>query len=249
MGDPKRQKKHYERPKKIWDKAKVEERRHFTEAYGLKNKREIWKSETFLRKKRASARKLLAQPVETRKQREKELLESLLKVGILKKNATLDDVLGLKVEAVLERRLQTIVWKQGLAATLKQARQLITHGHIGINGKKITAPGYIVRKDEETKIGFLDKALEIKIKKAAQKKKETLKPEGKGAENKPVETKTVAQETMPKEEKTEKKEDIEKEKPEKKESKAKPEQAKTEKPHKKETIQRKKTGKEGQKGE
>ncbi|MCX6801758.1 MAG: 30S ribosomal protein S4, partial [Candidatus Diapherotrites archaeon] len=67
MGDPKRQKKHYERPKKLWDKAKVEERRRIVEAYGLKNKKEIWKSETFLRRKRENARKLLAQPFEARK--------------------------------------------------------------------------------------------------------------------------------------------------------------------------------------
>lgn len=171
MGDPKKQGKKYETPKKMWDKAKVEERRKLTENYGLKNKKELWKAETILRKKRQNARKLLALPIEKRKKREKELLDSLVSLGVLKKNASLDDVLSLKIESLLERRLQSIVWRQGLSGTISQARQLITHGHIGVNGKKVTAPGYLVKKSEEQKIGFLDKAMELKIKQSLQKKK------------------------------------------------------------------------------
>ncbi|MCQ4335807.1 MAG: 30S ribosomal protein S4, partial [Sulfolobales archaeon] len=51
-------------------------------------------------------------------------------------------------------RLQTIVFKKGLARTIHQARQLIVHGHIAIGGRRVTSPGYIVKKSEEDLIDF-----------------------------------------------------------------------------------------------
>ncbi len=175
MGDPRKPKKKFETPKKMWEKSGVETRRQLTTLYGLKNKREIWKAETTLRKKRQSARKLLALSSEERKKREKELLDSLESLGVLEKNSSLDDVLSLKVEALLDRRLQSIVVRNGMAATMKQARQLITHGHITVNGKKVSTPGYLVKKREESRIGFKDAALGAKIKKAMHQKKEVKK--------------------------------------------------------------------------
>ncbi|OYT41525.1 MAG: 30S ribosomal protein S4 [Candidatus Aenigmarchaeota archaeon ex4484_224] len=68
------------------------------------------------------------------------------------KNSTLDDVLGLTVRDILERRLQTIVYRKGLANTPKHARQLIVHGHVYINGRRIVWPSYLVPRDEEDKI-------------------------------------------------------------------------------------------------
>ena len=53
-----------------------------------------------------------------------------------------------------ERRLQTIVVKKGLARSVRQARQFITHGHIIIGENKITAPNYMVNSDEELMITF-----------------------------------------------------------------------------------------------
>ena len=87
-------------------------------------------------------------------------LESLLlkkcgRMGLLPMDgSTLDDVLGLTPEAVLNRRLQTMVQRKGLAATCKQARQLIVHGHVAIEGRKVTFPGYIVKRSEEEKIAY-----------------------------------------------------------------------------------------------
>ncbi|MFN3384470.1 MAG: 30S ribosomal protein S4, partial [Archaeoglobaceae archaeon] len=81
------------------------------------------------------------------------VIKKLQKFGILKENATLDDVLDLSVENFLERRLQTIVFRQGLAKTVKQARQMIVHGHIEVDGRKVTCPSFIVLKDLESKIG------------------------------------------------------------------------------------------------
>jgi len=67
----------------------------------------------------------------------------------VRSDATLDDLLILTPEAFLERRLQTVVFKKGLAKTIKQARQLITHGFIAINGRRVTAPSYMVNLEEE----------------------------------------------------------------------------------------------------
>ena len=64
-------------------------------------------------------------------------------------------MLGLNVRNVLDRRLQTLLVKKGLALSAKQARQFIVHGHVGVNGQKITVPGYLVNLDDENKINFL----------------------------------------------------------------------------------------------
>ena len=72
----------------------------------------------------------------------------------MKQETTLDDILDIKETVFLERRLQTIVVRKGLAQSMKQARQLITHGFIAIEGRKVKSPGYMVTTDEETKIGY-----------------------------------------------------------------------------------------------
>ncbi len=171
MGDPKKPKKTYERPRKPWVKQEIIMRKELCAKYGLKNKKELWKAEAILRNKRKTARELLALPLEKRAERQKELIESLAKYGILKKDATLDDVLSLTVEDILERRLQTIVWRKGMARTIQQARQLIRHGHIAINGKRVTAPSYLVEKEEENAITYFKPHIEEKIMVVAAKEK------------------------------------------------------------------------------
>lgn len=112
--------------------------------------------EALLRGFRRQARKLLALRTEQGKKEEKQLLGRLRKLNLLKKNATLDDVLALKISDILDRRLQTMVYKKGLANTQKQARQFIVHGHISIKKGKVTAPNYLVKKDEEGSIQFTE---------------------------------------------------------------------------------------------
>ncbi|MEM3306048.1 MAG: 30S ribosomal protein S4, partial [Saccharolobus sp.] len=97
----------------------------------------------------------LALPPAERAVRERQLVSKLFKLGLLKsQTATVDDILSLTEQDLLERRLQTIVYKKGLASTLYQARQLIVHGHIAIGGKRVTSPGYIVSVDEENLIDY-----------------------------------------------------------------------------------------------
>jgi small subunit ribosomal protein S4 len=116
---------------------------------------------------------------------------------LLDEKATLDDVLTLNVRELSERRLQTLVYRKGLANTQKQARQFIVHGHIGLNGRKITIPGYIVKKGEEEKVSYYGKQIVLaqkKTKEQAKKEfeeidKEAKKISGKGeAAATPVQT-------------------------------------------------------------
>jgi len=154
MGDPKKPKKKYETPRFPWRSDVLESELRLLGEYGLRNKRELWRHRTMLSKFRGIARSLLGMPASRRRVLEKQLLDKLKRLGILSEDAVLDDVLDLTVESILERRLQTLVFRRGLAKTIYQARQLITHGHIAINGKKVFAPSYIVPKNEEDKIEY-----------------------------------------------------------------------------------------------
>ncbi len=165
MGDPKKRRKAYQKPRKSFQKDRIEKERETKSGYGLKNKKEFYRAESTIRGKRAIARKLLALGLEQRLKREKEVLDSLKRTGILRGNPTLEDVLTLTPEALLERRLQTIVWRKGLANTSKQARQFIVHGHIAINGQKVNKPSYIVPADEENNVTYFGKEMNFEQKK------------------------------------------------------------------------------------
>ncbi len=169
MGDPRKTKKHYSRPKKRWDRGRIEEERKLMETYGLKNKREIRRFETVLRGKRQQARKMLAMPATKREKFEKQLMKSLERMALLKVGSTLDDVLSLSLPSLLERRLQTIVWRKNLASTIKQARQFITHGHIAIHGIKVDKPNYLVRAGEEEHATYFKQPMKIGEQKPARK--------------------------------------------------------------------------------
>lgn len=152
MGDPKKQRKKFETPRFRWRKDILQEELKLLGQYGLRNKHELWRHKTTLSKARAIARSLISKTPEERAKMENELLSQLKKKGILQETAVLDNVLDLTIEDILERRLQTIVFRKGLARTAFQARQLITHGHVTIDNRRITIPGYVVPKEEESKI-------------------------------------------------------------------------------------------------
>jgi small subunit ribosomal protein S4 len=155
MGDPKFPRRRYDTPSHPWNAERIAEEKTLVRKYGLKNKREVWKAQTKLRSFRGTARLLLSQQHTGLGQVEKEskqLLRRLNRMGYLSQEATLDDVLGLGLENVLTRRLQTVVYLKGFASTPKQARQFIVHGHVTINGRKVTVPSYPVPRDEEDAI-------------------------------------------------------------------------------------------------
>ncbi len=159
MGYPGKNRKSYDTPKHPWQAARMGPEVELVKKYGLRNKREVWKAHSALKKYRELARKLLAESAKGQlkghvKMDADNILGRLKRHGLLKNEAGLDDILSLDVTNFLERRLQTQVHKQGLANTVKQARQFIVHGHIAVAGKKITVPGYIVPTGEELSLGY-----------------------------------------------------------------------------------------------
>lgn len=158
MGDPKKQRKKFDTPRFPWQIDALDTELKLLGQYGLRNKREIWRHKTLLSKYRGIGRSLLGMSTEERKRQEKQLLDRLNRLGILPEESALDDVLDLTLEDILERRLQTLVFQRGLAQSIQQSRQLITHGHIAIDGKRVSTPSYLVLKDEETKIAYTPKS-------------------------------------------------------------------------------------------
>ena len=155
MGDPKFPGKHYNTPSHPWQKVRIEEERTLTQQYGLKNKKEIWKANTKIRSMRRQARKLTATSGDEQAQKEKNLLLAKLnRLGMLEQESGLEDVLRMTPENILDRRLQTQVYLQGLSSTAKQARQLIVHGHISVDGAVTRVPGMIVTKLQEKNITY-----------------------------------------------------------------------------------------------
>ena len=142
-------KKKFKRPKKPWDSKRLADEKGIMRTYGLRNKRELWRSEDTLRRFRRRARELIA--VED-PEKQKTLMDRLVKLGILSKEAGLDDVLALEISSLLDRRLQSIITRRNMASTPLHARQIITHGHVFIGGKKTSFPSYIVESEEESKI-------------------------------------------------------------------------------------------------
>ena len=158
MGHPKFARKKYDSPTHPWKSERIKEEQKMKSAYGLKNVREIWKLNTTLRRHRHQAMKLIGR-VDTSEphwaREHSDLLSSLYDKGLIPDDATLDNILELNVEAMLARRLQTLVRLKGLAVSHKQARQLITHGHICIGDQKVTIPSYQVSREEEENITYV----------------------------------------------------------------------------------------------
>jgi small subunit ribosomal protein S4 len=152
MGDSRRQQKKWRAPRHPWRGDVLSQEIRLIGLYGLRNKRELWRTRGVIREIRHRAREVLSLPPELRAAKEAELLVKLQRMGLLAEGTALDDVLGLKVEDILERRVQTVILRKGLAQTPQHARQLIAHGHIRVGEHRITSPGFLVPRAEEEKI-------------------------------------------------------------------------------------------------
>ncbi|MEM4272107.1 MAG: 30S ribosomal protein S4 [Candidatus Bilamarchaeaceae archaeon] len=189
MGDPRKLKNKYERPKRLWETSRLAEESALKKEYCLKNMRELWIMNQELKKVRREARRLQSASEEERSKRLPELMEKLNRLGILGKGTKLEDILSLSIRDILERRLQTRVCKRGIAKSMAQARQLITHGFIAINGRKVSSPSYLVKAHEEDKIS-LYKNIDLSVseraagveREKAEKKEGRHKAEGEGGE-------------------------------------------------------------------
>jgi small subunit ribosomal protein S4 len=158
MGDPKKQKKKYSTPSHPWQKERIDAEKVLLREYGLKNKKEIWKVRSELKGFAQQAKQLIAANGRQAEKEKRQLLSKVCKLGLVDENADLNAVLGLDIKNILDRRLQTIVYKKDLAKSMKQARQFITHRHISVAGKKITQPAYLVSREEEAEVIFSSSA-------------------------------------------------------------------------------------------
>lgn len=158
MGDPKKQRRKYDTPRFPWRKDILQEELKLLGEFGLRNKHELWRHETYLSRLRGIARSLISKTPEERIKMENELLARLKKQAILQETAVLDNVLDLGIEDILERRLQTIVFRKNLTRTIYQSRQLITHGHIKVGNRRVTIPGYVVSREEEAQVAYSPKS-------------------------------------------------------------------------------------------
>ncbi|MEM3883385.1 MAG: 30S ribosomal protein S4 [Methanothrix sp.] len=153
MGAPKRNRKKFDKPKDIWNLARINADNALIKEYGLKNMSELWKVQSELSRIRGNVRLLLSGAAGTGNV-EQALKNRLIKLGIIDKDTPLEKLLELSERSILDRRLESVVYKRGMARSMKQSRQLITHGFISINGRKLTVPGYLVKAEEEPKIGY-----------------------------------------------------------------------------------------------
>ncbi len=174
---PKRNRKKFSRPRKAFDKSRIEEENELREKYGLKSKREIWKAESAIARIRNLAKQLITKSDEEKNK----FIERLQKKGFNVENIA--GALALDKEDWLKRRLQSIVFSRGLSYKPRQARQLIVHKHVSIREQIVNIPSYQVSLEEEplVKLNIVLKVKEPKKSKMDEIKEEIL--EGEEIEN------------------------------------------------------------------
>jgi len=139
----------YKKPKRPWDSSRIEQEKGILREFGLRRKKEIWVAEAIVREFRRRARDLISIKDEGEK---KILLERVIGLGLLERGQGLENVLALNVKDILNRRLQTVVFRKGFADSIKHARQKITHGHVYMGGRRMIFPSYIVPVDREREV-------------------------------------------------------------------------------------------------
>jgi len=149
--------KGYETPNHPYQGERIAEESDLISRYGLSNKEELWGAQSELRNMRREARRLLGEAqgdVDVAQEAGAEFVARLRRLGVLGDNDDISAVLSLEVTDLLERRLQTVVYRQGLASTTQQARQFIVHGHVTVDGARVTRPSKKVETSEEDHIAF-----------------------------------------------------------------------------------------------
>lgn len=161
-----RKAKLFSRPKKKYELLRIKEENVLMEKYGLKNKREIWKSLAKVTYFRHRAKDL------ARKSNEEQqvFFNKLNAIGL--KVSSISDVLALTLESLLERRLPTVVARKGFASTPQQARQMVVHKKVMIENKVNNTPSYIVPVALESHISVRHNKKAPK----AEKKEESQSP-------------------------------------------------------------------------
>ena len=145
----KKLKQQYETPNTGWNEERINREDELLEDYGLKNKKEIYKAQGHLRSFRRQARKLVAEEDEEAR---KEVIQKANSLGLIRENDGLDALLTLNVTDILDRRLQTAVNRRGHSDTPNEARQMVVHGHVYVDGERVNTPGYLLTQEEENEL-------------------------------------------------------------------------------------------------
>lgn len=154
MGDIKRFKKKYTTPMHPWNATRIKLEKTIKSKYGVANKKEIWKMESALKSFKDQAKQLLTRTDAQANKERKQMQDRMVRLGLIRATSGVDDILGLQLHDIMNRRLQTLVLKHRLARSIKHARQLIIHEHIMVGGRKVTSPSYLVLAGEESSIGY-----------------------------------------------------------------------------------------------
>ena len=144
-------------PRRPFEKERLDNEMKLIGEFGLKNKREVWRTQLTLARIRKAARTLLTlDEKDTKRMFEGgALLRRLLRLGVLdEQKSQLDYVLALKPADFLERRLQTQVFKLGLAKSIHHARVLLRQRHIRVGKQIVNIPSFMVRTESQKHVDF-----------------------------------------------------------------------------------------------
>ena len=201
MGSPRKQRKKFSKPAHPWQKERILEEKELLKGYGLNRKYEIWKMGSILKNFTRQAKNLITTGNPQVEIEKNQLLTKLSSLGLTDKDAKIEDVLSLTLKDIMERRLQTLVYRKNMASSINQARQFIVHEHVSLGDKTITAPSYLVPLEEEGIIQFSQGSAFVNashpIRASVKKEKKQKKSEGKveeKAEEKKVEKEPKAEE-------------------------------------------------------
>jgi small subunit ribosomal protein S4 len=157
MGDVKKIRKKYSKPSHPWRIERITEQKQITKEYGIPKMTELWKVIAKLESFKNQAKGLSARSDSQAKIERVNLVQKLVSLNLIK-DSTLEAILGVNLKDVLNRRLQTLVFRKGFSKSMSQARQMIIHRHILVAGRINTSPSYIVRASEESAIEISPKS-------------------------------------------------------------------------------------------